>query len=102
MKAFLIDPVNQNITQIDLAGSKIGIQERLLAKSVAYEDIGGSGDKLCFDEVCFILANPGRFQLDTLAPIAGFALVVGAGATEDEYIDATLSLEALSGRIRFI
>ena len=102
MKAFLIDPVNQNITQIDLAGSKIGIQERLLAKSVAYEDIGGSGDKLCFDEDCFILAKPGRFQLDTLAPIAGFALVVGAGATEDEYIDATLSLEALSGRIRFI
>jgi len=102
MKAFLIDPVSQHITQIDLTGAKLEIQERLLAKSVAYEEIGGSTDKLCFDEDCFILAKPGRFQLDTLAPVAGVALVVGTGETEDEYLDATLSLEALHGRIRFL
>ena len=102
MKAFLIDPVNQSITQVEITGSRQEIQERLLAKSLAYEDIGGSKDRLCFDEDCFILAKPGRFQLDTLAPVAGSALVVGAGKSEEEYFDATLSLDELSSRIRFL
>jgi hypothetical protein len=48
-------------------------------ETVDSDEIDANGDRLYFDEKCFIRQTPGvgRFQLDSLAPVAGMGVVVG-------------------------
>ena len=82
MKAFLIDAYEQTIES---------------------DDVRGGDDRLFFDEECFIRqqARPGRFQLDTLPPVAGRGVVVGGGPDESALRGPEISLEELRGRVKF-
>jgi hypothetical protein len=102
MKAFLIDPLKSEIRSIALTGSSDELKQLLGAKSVEYEELGVGGDRMCFDEDCFITQKPGRFQLDTLAPVAGSALIVGPSAADGSVTDALIDEQALRSRIKFL
>lgn len=96
MKAFLIDPVSKMIEPINLSGEVAQLKTLLDAKAVEFDTLVGSEDRLCFDEDCFITQKPGRFQLDTLAPVAGRGLVLGA-----EGQDVSINQASLATRIKF-
>jgi hypothetical protein len=102
MKAFFIDPLKSEIRVIDLTNGDEEIKQLLGAKALEFDEIAAGGDRLCFDEDCFITQKPGRFQLDTLAPVAGSALLLGAAAADGAPTDVLIDQEALRARIKFL
>jgi len=102
MKAFLIDPTQSEIRPITLSGADEELKTLLSAKGLEYDDVGPDGDRLCFDEDCFISQKPGRFQLDNLAPVAGQAVVFGAADESGTPTDVRIDQEALTARIKFL
>ena len=72
-----------------------------LREKVDPVEIDATGDRLHFDESCFIRQQPGagRFQLDNLAPVAGIGVV--GGAADTELREPVTTLEALQKRVRF-
>jgi hypothetical protein len=101
MKAFFIDPLKSEIRAIDLKNSDDEVKQLLGAKALEFDEIAAGGDRLCFDEDCFITQKLGRFQLDTLAPVAGSAVLLGAAAHDGALTDVLIDQEALRSRIKF-
>ena len=102
MKAFLIDPLAKTISEVQVSGQENELRSLVEAKSIEYDDISRTLDRLCFDEDCFITQKPGRFQLDTLAPVAGKALVLGSTDARNVVHDVSISLAEIESRIQFI
>lgn len=99
-KAFLISPERQTIEHVEVS------DEKQIAALIGYEtiesdDVGGAGDRLFFDEECFIRGSTGRFQIDRLIPVAGKGVVVGAADDGGPFTDVSLGLDDLRARIRF-
>lgn len=99
MRGFLLDGASQTIEAIDLeCGDDI-------AALVGYESIISDeiddGNAVHFDEDCFIRGTPGRFRIDSLAPIAGKAVITGKGE-DGQFADSSLDLEQLKARVVFI
>jgi hypothetical protein len=103
MKAFLIDAYEQSIEPIEIEASLDAIRQAIGFDSIESDDVDGNDDRLFFDEECFIRKQPrpGRFQLDTLPPVAGRGVVVGGGPEADTLGDPEIVLEDLRGRVKF-
>jgi hypothetical protein len=103
MRAYLINAADKTITTVDFDDGLAGIRRLIGFDSVDSDEIDATGDRLFFDESCFIrqLENAGRFRLDTLAPVAGRGVVVGSRSAGSELCDAAVSLQALQGRVSF-
>jgi len=98
VRALLVDPENQTIEEIDIAGMD-DIVRILGFDTIESDAIGGQGDRLFFDEECFLRQSKGRFQIDTVIPVAGKGVIVGADG--DELRDAVTEIEDLRGRTKF-
>ena len=102
MKGFLIDPVARTVAAVEVAGLD-GLRQLIGFPSVDSDEIDDNGDRLFFDEECFIRSAPGapRFRVDNLAPVAGKGVVIGSSAQGRELADAVIGLEALQRRVAF-
>lgn len=99
MKALLIDPATQSIEAIDIAGMD-DIKAIIGYDTIESDAIGNDGDRLYFDEECFIRGTEGRFQIDSVIPVAGKGIIIGVGP-DDALLDAKTTSEGLHGRIKF-
>ena len=100
MKALLIDPETQQIETTEV--NDMDDVRRLVGYDTLESDaVGTGGDRLFFDEECFIRGTTGRFQIDTLVPVAGRGVVVGVSADGEGLADAQVSAAALAERTRF-
>jgi len=72
--------------------------------SVNSDEIDASGDRLFFDERCFLRdqAGKGRFKLDNLAPVADKAVVAGSSDGGGALQDAAVDPGALLARITWL
>jgi len=104
MKAFLIDPAAKAITSVEIASGIDGIREAIGYKTVDSDEIDDNGDRLFFDEECFIRAigGAGRFRVDNLAPVQGKGVIVGSRGSAGELADVKTSAEALARRVTFL
>jgi hypothetical protein len=104
MKGFLIDPAARTVKPVDVEDGLDGVRRLIGFPTVDSDEIDDNGDRLFFDEECFIRAAPGspRFRVDKLAPVAGKGLVVGSSAQGRELADAVIGLEALQRRVTFV
>jgi hypothetical protein len=102
MRAFLIDPAARSVGSADV-DSLDGIRALIGHPSIDSDEIDENGDRLYFDEACFIRAAPGapRFRLDSLAPVAGRGVVIGSCAAGSRLADAVIGLDALRRRVTF-
>lgn len=102
MQVFLIDPKARSISAVDLDDGLEGIRRLIGYESVEADEVGDDGDRLWFDESCFIRAIPdaGRFRLDSLPPVAGRGVVTGNDSA-GSITAPVVSLEALIARVRF-
>lgn len=100
MKALLIDPETQEIQPIEV-NSLDDIRAAVGQQTIESDAVGEDGDRLFFDEECFIRGTTGRFQIDRLIPVAGKGVVVGAPSTDGPLNDVRVTAEALSGRTVF-
>jgi len=104
MKAFLIDANSQTISPVELTDGLPDIRTLIGYDSVDSDEIDASGDRLFFDERCFLRdqTGKGRFKLDNLAPVADKAVV--AGSNDDGAIlqDAAVDLATLERRVTWL
>ena len=104
MKAFLIDATTQTITPIMLAGGLSGMGALIGFDTIESDEIDASGDRLFFDERCFLREQTGkaRFKIDNLAPVANKALVVGSADDGAILKDVMVDLTTLQRRITWL
>jgi hypothetical protein len=101
MKAFLISPESQSIDETDIADLD-DIKALIGFDTVASDLIGPEGDRLFFDEECFLRGTSGRFQIGTLVPVAGKGVVVGTADDEAALRDVVTDIDDLRRRIRYL
>jgi hypothetical protein len=101
MKAYLIDANRKTVSPVDLADGLAGIRRLIGYDSIDSEEIDASGDRLFFDEGCFLRdqTGKGRFKLDNLVPVADRAVAVGSMNDGANLKDVAVELAALRQRI---
>ncbi|MCP5304416.1 MAG: hypothetical protein H6953_03125 [Chromatiaceae bacterium] len=99
MKALLIDPAQQTVTDAEVEDAT-DIQRLIGFDTIESDAVGATGDRLYFDEECFIRGTTGRFQIDTVIPVAGKGVIVGTDA-DGNLRDVQTTAEELRGRIKF-
>ena len=99
MTCCVIDPTAKTITSVPWDGGLEAIRQLIGFETIDSDEIDANGDRLFFDEKCFIRQTPGvgRFQLDSLAPVAGVGVVVGAGESSPQ-----VTLQVLQERVKFL
>ena len=104
MKAFLIDATTQTITPVMLAGGLLDISAMIGFDTIDSDEIDASGDRLFFDERCFLREQTGkaRFKIDNLAPVANKALVVGSSDDGAILKDVMVDMTTLQRRITWL
>jgi len=100
MKALLIKPAEQTIESINVSDLN-NIIEIIGYETIITDDIGNDGDKLHFDEDCFLRESNGRFQIDTLIPVSGNGIITGTDKT-GKLSDVQLSIDEIKQRIKFM
>jgi hypothetical protein len=104
MKAYLIDASQKAVSAVELADGLADIRKLIGYDSVDSDEVDASGDRLFFDESCFLRdqTGKGRFKLDNLAPVAGKAVVVGSSDDGATLRDVAVGLDALRARITWL
>lgn len=103
MKGFVIDPAARTIAPVEIEDGLDGVRRLIGFATIDSDEIDDNGDRLFFDEACFIRSAPGapRFRLDNLAPVAGKGVIVGSSAQGKVVADAVIGPEALRRRVTF-
>jgi hypothetical protein len=104
---YVINPSTQTVERQPLTTGLDEIKSLIGFDSLETDPIDNQGHVLYFDENCFIRDSKhlGRFQIDTLAPVAGVGVVVCQRTSEAGSLSLetpSLSLEALKARVKFI
>ena len=100
MKAYLIDAQNKAVESVDV-GSMEDIVKMIGYDTIESEAVGSSGDRLFFDEECFIRGSEGRFKLDKLIPVSGKGLLVGSNEDGGLLSDVNADESDLISRVTF-
>ena len=101
MKALLINPENRSIEAIDIV-SHDDIASLIGYDTIESDAVGTAGDRLYFDEECFLRGTTGRFQIDTLIPVSGRAVIAGTADDGATLRDAATDIEALRSRLKYL
>lgn len=101
MKALLIQPETRAIEPIDVP------DHAAIAKLIGYDTIesdavGSAGDRLFFDEECFLRGTQGRFQIDSVIPVSGKAVLIGTADDGKTLRDVATDVDSLCGRIKYL
>ena len=99
-KAILISPEDQSVEAIELSDDS-DISALIGFETIESDAVGDAGDRLYFDEECFIRGTSGRFQIDTLIPVAGKGVVVGTTEDGKKLTDVTIGIDELRSRTSF-
>jgi hypothetical protein len=101
MKALLINPELRSIDAIDI-DSHADLVRLIGYDTLESDAIGTAGDRLYFDEECFLRGTAGRFQIDNIIPVSGRAVVVGTADQGATLRDAATDIEDLRRRIHYL
>lgn len=103
MKAYLITPGSKTVESVDISGIE-DIIDLIGFNTIEADAIDENGTRLYFDEECFIRGNAvnGRFQLDSLIPVAGLAVVAGTDKDAEDICDVIVDIDELRERIKFL
>jgi len=101
MKALLINPETRSIESIDI-GSHADLASLIGYDTIESDAVGTAGDRLYFDEECFLRGTTGRFQIDTLVPVSGRAVIVGTADDGATLRDVATDIEDVRSRIKYL
>jgi len=101
MKALLINPESQSIESVDI-GSLADLASLIGYDTIESDAVGTAGDRLYFDEECFLRGTTGRFQIDTLVPVSGRAVIVGTADDGVTLRDVASDIEDVRSRIKYL
>jgi hypothetical protein len=101
MKALLINPETRSIEAVDI-GSHADLASLIGYDTIESDAVGTAGDRLYFDEECFLRGTTGRFQIDTLVPVSGRAVIVGTADDGVTLRDVASDIEDVRSRIKYL
>ena len=101
MKAFLITPDTKSIDVVEVA-TLDDVKSLIGFDTLESDLIGSHGDRLYFDEECFLRGTSGRFQVDKVVPVAGRGVVVGTTDDGATLRDVVAGIDDLRGRIKYL
>ncbi len=101
VKAFLITPDKQSIEAININGRE-DIAKLIGFDTIESDAVGTTGDRLYFDEECFLRGTSGRFQIDSVIPVSGKAVIVGTADGGSTLRDVSTDIDSLRGRIKYL
>ena len=101
MKALLIDPEAQSIEEITIEGQQ-DLVSMIGYNTIISDEIGPHGDRLFFDEECFLRGTKGRFQIDAVIPVSGKGVIVGSANDGATLNDAVSDTDDIQGRIKYL
>jgi hypothetical protein len=101
MKAILIDPENRAIESVDI-DDRDDIVRLVGFDTLESDAVGTAGDRLYFDEECFLRGTTGRFQIDTIIPVSGKGVIVGTAEDGSTLRDAATGIDELRSRISYL
>ena len=101
MKALLINPEARSIEAVEVGGLD-DIVRLIGHETVISDEIGPEGDRLFFDEECFLRGTQGRFQVDSVVPVSGIGVVVGASGADSSLRDVVSDARSLEQRLKYL
>lgn len=101
MKALLINPDQRSIEEINIEGME-DIAKWIGFDTITSDELGPNGDRLYFDEECFLRGTSGRFQVGTLIPVSGIGIIVGSSDEGRTLCDAESDEESIRNRIKYL
>ena len=101
MKAILISPTSQSVDPVEI-GNLEDVKALIGFDTLESDSVGTQGDRLYFDEECFLRGTTGRFQIDKVIPVAGKGVIVGTADGGLTLQDAVTDIEDLRQRIRYL
>ena len=104
MQVFVIDPAKKDIREAEITDGEAGVRGLIGFDSIDFDEIDENGDRLYFDESCFIRhgADVGRFRVDSLAPVAGIGIIAGGEPGGKAIASAQIAIDALRARVQFL
>lgn len=100
IRAYLILPEEQSIRPVEIDGPD-DIAALIGFETLESDAVGPDGDRLYFDEECFIRGTSGRFQIDSIIPVAGRGVLVGTAEDGERLRDVSVPIEDLRARTKF-
>ena len=100
MKALLISAAEESIGEIEVS-SLDDIKALIGFDTIDSDTVGSEGERLFFDEECFLRGTNGRFQIDTVIPVAGKGVVGGTEEDGATLRDVATTIDGLRGRIKY-
>ena len=101
MKAILINPENRSVEAIDIR-DRDDIVKLIGFDTLESDTVGTEDDRLYFDEACFLRGGAGRFQIDTVIPVSGKAVIAGTASDGATLRDAATDIGTLHSRIKYM
>jgi hypothetical protein len=101
MKAYLITPAAQSIEVVDIASLE-DVKVLVGFDTLESDAVGTAGDRLYFDEECFLRGTAGRFRIDKVVPVAGKGVVVGTSDGGLALGDVQTDIDDLRRRITYL
>ncbi|MDZ7594754.1 MAG: hypothetical protein U0932_08890 [Thiobacillus sp.] len=101
MKALLINPETRSIESVDI-GSHADLASLIGYDTIESDAVGTAGDRLYFDEECFLRGTTGRFQIDTIIPVSGIGVIVGGADDGTTLRDVATDIEDVRSRIKYL
>jgi len=101
LKALLVTPENRSIEAIDIKGRE-DIAKLIGFDTIESDAVGTAGDRLFFDEECFLRGTSGRFQIDSVIPVSGRAVIVGTTDEGTTLRDVVTDIDSLRSRIKYL
>ena len=101
MKAILINPENRSIDAIDIS-SRDDLVRLIGYDTLESDAVGSAGDRLYFDEECFLRGTSGRFQIDTIIPVSGKGVIVGTADGGNSLRDVATNIDELRSRTKYL
>jgi hypothetical protein len=101
VKALLINPESRSIEAIDVA-DHAAIARLIGYDTIESDSVGSAGDRLYFDEECFLRGTRGRFQIDSVIPVSGKAVLIGTTGEGKTLRDVATDIDSLRSRIKYL
>ena len=101
MKAIRIQPNTHSIESIEVSCLD-DIVENIGFDTVISDDLAANGERLFFDENCFLRETTGRFQIDNIVPVSGVGIIIGASKNGTSISNVQSSIESVRERIKFL
>ena len=102
---YVINAALKTIESVPLSQGLAQVKQIIGFDTIEADSLDQDGNTLYFDENCFLKESKhlGKFQIDTLAPVAGIGVIVRCQSTDPLVLETpSMSLEDLKSRIQFM